>query len=47
MILSGAARTLVGGAASAATTAASMVKHVAWYVAYQVNGTARDPDKRS
>jgi len=36
------ARKLVGATAGAVGVAAAVVGHVAWYVRYQAEGTARD-----
>jgi hypothetical protein len=42
MICSGMAKKLLGGAVGALGLAVGAVRHVAWYVSYQLDGTARD-----
>ena len=40
-------RKLVGGALGALTLATDVVRHVAWYVSYQIDGsTAREDDSQ-
>jgi hypothetical protein len=40
----GMAKKLIGGAATALGLAADVARHVAWYVSYQVSGSARDDE---
>ena len=35
---------LLGGAAAVVAVATGVVRHLAWYVSYRVNGEARDDD---
>jgi hypothetical protein len=39
------ARKLLTGAANAASLAAAVARHVAWYVNYQVHGTAKAEER--
>jgi hypothetical protein len=48
MIATSVAKKLVGGAAGLIGAAGAAASHVAWYIRYQAEGTARDePDSRS
>ena len=44
MISSGMAKKLFGGAVGVLGLAVGAVKHAAWYVSYQLDGTTRDSD---
>ena len=46
MIEDAMAKKLLGGAANAVVLAADLARHVAWYVAYQLDGTPRDAPKQ-
>jgi len=42
MMCSGMAKKVFGGAVGVLGLAVGAVRHVAWYVSYQLDGTARD-----
>ena len=44
MICTEMAKKLFGGAVGVLGLAVGAVRHVAWYVSYQLDGTARDSD---
>jgi hypothetical protein len=45
MIRQGVAKKVLGGAVSALELALGAARHVAWYVAYQVDGRAREAER--